>query len=453
LQDALESAIKQQPEGEPGESLEKHAFAVVDLTADPDRRDKDNIPYGPMRPAYAGWNDTEQRDIASLAKLLPLYGAFRMRDDLGALAHASNMDNITNLAANGRTDYRQRRMSLGNRPRIERMFTVDSSSNVEFALQDIDDTGHKTDDPRLVDVHQGWPTRFERILPCEKGGCPSPTAGDPCPGRTRKLDTDAALDAELQAIKFRELLRLMAGWSDNVAAAVVIRALGFPYLWTLTNASGLYRSSWQPKMQEDAEKSGRGGLFLAKNYSCSRWQPPEAVPPEAPPPEDWQKMKLASSGNAQSIATLLTMLGQDRLFTNPASHFGMREMLRKSKEFGEGLRKHGEECPIGMGLNAAYGEPALVWTADQLPWAPELDQDLFTPNTPLAVSKIGLLGSTSVSNALLVRTKRLQRSAGTDITVTFVLVGLCNGTDQKALLVDFGRRIAPKLDKLHKTGK
>jgi hypothetical protein len=285
LQDDLEKAIKEQPAGPQlggSDILTDHAFAVVDLTADPAKLAPDGLPYGPMRPAYAGWNDTEQRPIASLAKLLPLYGAYCMRDNLGSLAHALSIDNSTTLAESGRADYQQLGMSPppGTRPRIERMFTVDNSANVEFALDD-------TSDPDLDEIHkdagpQGFIARFKRTVPCRPDlpAADCAPAGN-CGGRRSVLGTDTALNDELAAIKFREQLRLMAGWSDNVAAAVVIRALGFPYLWKLANVnqSRLYRHSWQPKMQEDAKKTGPGGLFLSKDYNCARWQPPEPVPP------------------------------------------------------------------------------------------------------------------------------------------------------------------------------
>ena len=404
LQDAVEAAVKVPPVGDPGPGLQEHAFAVVDLTADP------------TKPAYAGWRDTEQRDIASLAKLLPLYGAYRMRDDLGALARALSIDTAARLAGSGRDDYRQLGMSVRNRPRIEQMFTVDGSAQVQFARQGLDDAA-------LAVEHGNSQARFDRTAPCNRPPCKV------CRGRDSTLGGDAALDAELRAINFEEQLRLMAGWSDNIAAGVVIQSLGFPYLWRLANASGLFRRSW---LALDAEPSGPGGLYLAKDYNCARWRTP---PPAAAPP--------ASAGNARSVATLMTMLGQDRLFSDPASHLGLREMLRRGPDFLDGAR--GEESPIGRGMASAYGEPALTWSADQPEWAPGRE---FPPDAPLAVSKIGLQDD-AVSNALLVRTQRRQRTSGNDITVTAVLVGLCNGTNDKELLAEFGRRMAQRLDALH----
>jgi len=84
LQQALNTAVQAAVSiSDPQQAKEKYAFAVADLTDDP------NLGSKPSAPAYAGFVDTEQREIASLAKLLPLYGAYQLRRDLRDLAAAT----------------------------------------------------------------------------------------------------------------------------------------------------------------------------------------------------------------------------------------------------------------------------------------------------------------------------------------------------------------------------
>jgi hypothetical protein len=257
-----------------------------------------------------------------------------------------------------------------------------------------------------------------------------------------QLGVDSKVDFELADLTFREHLRLMAGWSDNVSAGVVIESLGFPLLWAVANRSGLFRSSWDRWTRRDRGPSGKGGLFLALDFRRTKWA---TRPTEAPTSPN-------QAGTARSVATLMTLLGQDALIDREAS-VGMREMLRKSPDFTGRGSMFGVVCsefsPIGFGPPSASqplgsGMALAGWSAAQGGWT--FDTLPFPPVTQLNASKIGLLTipPKHASNALLIRAIR-----NSTVTITAVLVALNNVNDKKTPLHEFGFRMAQKLDQLH----
>jgi hypothetical protein len=416
LQTALDSVIHDNPE------LEPHAFAVVDLTSNP------------LAPAYAGHRDTEYkptlrpaRHIASMAKLLALYGAFQLRSHVRAISNALSITDITILANDVRLEYNRVGAAETARPWVEKIFTSGGPAGVDFVQQT------KTD-ANLRPVHLASSTRRSRSL-----------------GLLRTNPTQ--LDFELQStgavigqLPFREHVRLMAGWSDDVSAAVVIESLGYPYLWALATRSGLFRSNWTPLTSHDLtdpHAGGAGGLFLGLDYNGSRWA---LAPGLTRPPVNAPTMPPSQAGTARSAAVLMTALAQDRLVSDYKSHVEMREMLRVGMTFSS-LPELREFSPIGVGMNLAG------WSATQLPWdfsaSPPPPDPHPDPIAPLATSKIGLLSDPihNCSNALLVRTNR-PKAAGT-ITITAVLVGLNNHDDITTPLQTFGTAMAGKLDEIH----
>jgi hypothetical protein len=249
------------------------------------------------------------------------------------------------------------------------------------------------------------------------------------------------VDAELASLSAREQLRLMVGWSDNASAAVIAQAIGFRYLWALARFSGLFRTKW-PKLEPlDDAAPGSGGLLLLRDYNHGFWLPKDA-------PTDG----LQQAATARSLATLLTLLGQDRLL-DPAAHVMMREMLRRA-----GLKKsestRGEWSPIGQGLADAG------WTATQPAWNydPVRPPAQFPPAaSELAVAKVGFLDDDSqMSDALLVRSVRPLEGGGTK-PITAVLVAMYSrsrhkGTapDSVSLVTEFGKKMADVLNERHK---
>jgi Beta-lactamase enzyme family len=394
LQQALEEIV------DSDDTLRPHAYAVVDLTVDP------------RAPVYAGWNDTGQREIASLAKLLPLYGAFKLRaylrgfpptGDLPALAHAAR----EHYGMGAATD----KMGSVELPWIEEFLT---SGAVDFKI----DPNLSTDGQ--LDSEYDSNVRLNRTAPCVER---NPDGG--CKRRQGLLSDPQKLKFELQQIAAREQLRLMAGWSDDVAACVVIKSLGFPYLWALSRGTGLYRQSgWDPLTHWDTRRSPEGGLFLGATYNhLGGWDRPAGVP-----------RSPLRGGNARSLAVLMTCLAQDRL-VDPESDAEMREMLRRPSDFQLGIR--GERSPIGIGMRAAGWAPA------QPDWGSFDPNNIPGSQADLAVSKIGWEPPKNLSNAVLVRAKRRS------VTITAVLVALNNVNDAQTPLAMFGKKIANALDVLH----
>jgi Beta-lactamase enzyme family len=398
--------------------LTKHAFAVVDLT--------DN----PAAPAYAGWKDTEHWLIASLAKLLPLYGAFDLRRALRAAwpTYAPDFAALASAAHAGLVPFG---VPSGTRPLITDLYERNSAGEIDFKVGG-------SPGPRYDD--EAPPQYLSRIF------WRTPPIGPQRVARAAgQLGTDTVLKAELQdnllqgRVPAEDQLRLMAGWSDNVSAGVVTQALGFPYLWSLARTSGLWRPKWPELTGHETEKPKNGGLKdgglnLMSDYNDSgTWK---GAPAGAP-------TKTTQGATARSLACLMTMLARDKL-VDPTSDAVIREMLRK-KWLAATYR--GEDSPIGEGLR--FGG----WSAVQTPVAYGSGATQ-PPGSDLAVSKIGLLHSTrpkgpkAASNALIVRTTR-ELTAGGQKTITAVLVGLNHTDDDVTPLQDFGRRMAKVLDQRH----
>jgi len=414
-------------------------FAIVDLTDDPARG------FGLNRPAYAGVNDTLYGTVASLAKLLPLYGAYQLRYDLRkyiadcAGNPASSISDIATLANRVREGYRMLNAaeSSQNIPLIENIFFgVGSGSPLDFWRGT--ETAAQLDAINADDENLG-----------------------PRPARTRaKLRNTDNLITELdplfgtppapQALYFLEQLRLMAGWSDDISAAIVIEALGFPYLWQLANQSSLFRNYWNNIGAENTD-GYQGGLFLALDYWWTRWasKPHWSVPPEEAPPHSGGDLDPLQGGTARSVALLMTKLAQNCLIGNGAAdsldaHNEIREILRKNfidiKPNGDpanpGEEERGEVSPIGAKFRKQAESQG--WSISQTQWTAG-----GAPPTELAVSKIGLIPG-HASNAILVRAGR-----GGAVPITAVLVGINRRNSSFLPLFTFGQEMAQLLAARH----
>lgn len=378
LQDALDDVI-QNKLAITSSVMHMYSFAVADLTLYSLKTGR----------SYAGWNDTEQMFVASLAKLLPLYAAYQLRTDVRFVAQQLGTTDLSQIATELRSRY-QRLDSASipalSLPKIETFFQVDDGDIVNFAA--------------TPDMQE------DSILGAAHGN-----------------------NASISALKAQEHLRLMAGWSDNFAASRVIQALGFNYLWALALRSGLYRSSWPALTRHDYRASDPGGLFVSLDYHGSVWGSDPAQGPRRTPGAPL--VGYNQGATARSIVFLLSALVMEKLIDHDA-HCGMLEMLR----VGEDLRGfRGEPCPIGSGMNQNG------WTAAQNPW--NYEPPLPTPYfyTALAASKIGL-GWRDQSNAFVVRAQRGAK------TITAVLVGIDNSPGT-VVLQKFGEEMALKLDAMY----
>jgi hypothetical protein len=415
LQTALNSAVEAPNTDDKGGSLKPHAWAVVDLTDDP------------ANPRYAGYNDTEPKAIGSLAKLLPLYGAFELRRNLRVALADYGTRTLEALASAARENLKTVGGTAGQRPLIEKLFVISPGGELEFR---VGGTGTRYDDTSLLILHgnQMFPTRRARTTRPN----PKPTQKRP---RLTRLDDDTVLSAELEDVRAEgrvpaeDQLRLITGWSDNVSAAVITEALGFEYLWALGTRSWLFRSAWEALTSRDAGKAGKaGGLCLTSDYNYGGWKNRPA-----------EVTGSSQAGTARSVATMMTMLAVGELVNQQASAT-MREMMRK-----QGLNstvRYGETSPIGSGMNAAG------WTANQ-PEVPYGSNTLPSPTSDLAVSKIGLVDDPPVaSDALIVRTPRALSAGGTK-RITAILVGLNSKEENTLVLTEFGTRMAALLTAKH----
>ena len=152
------------------------------------------------------------------------------------------------------------------------------------------------------------------------------------------LRSDAKVQAELEFLPINDQLRLMAGWSDNVAAATTINAVGHAFLWALSLRSGLVRR-WPSLPGSGRTPTGPTGLCLTADYAKGPWLNPRPGLPAI----NYQ------AGCARSVATLMTLMARGELIGVESSS-RMREMLRRDNATFVG---RGEASPVGEGLIAA----------------------------------------------------------------------------------------------------
>jgi hypothetical protein len=384
-------------------------LVVVDLTDDP----ANTAGFGPSAPAYAGWDDTTQKSIGSLTKLLILYGAYHLRSDLRSLSDGLALGTRADAYAVLRAAYSSLEKGAATRPNLDKIFDPLGSLDVaNFARS---------------------PQADSTLEATYYGNSPP------------RMRSDADISVALSGLTFRERLRLMAGWSDNTSSSIALLALGYEYLWRLSKDSGLHQP-WVPVTSRDKGNSRPSGLFIGMDYSGGVWSPGRSAdwpnrPPDTPPPNH--------GGNARSVACLLTMLANDALLPDHVDNAGMREMLRRTRVSGSPSRGDQEEqCPIGDGMRQAIPP----WIVTQQAW--DEDTELvpaIDPTEDLAVSKIGIvLGITPPvgANGLLIRTTR-PRPAGAPITITAVLVAIDATGGDWSKVQHFGKALAEVLDKRH----
>jgi hypothetical protein len=366
-----------------------YGFAVVDLTK----------PASYLAP-YAGWGDTDHFLIASMAKLLPFYAAFQMRSELRNFYYNLELINtaaidIGTLAVHARERYATMRASAGNHPNIENMFCIESDK-VEFKRQTVTD-------PDLNNLY------YENL-------------------------------SQLNTLAFRERLRLMAGWSDNKATSLVMKDIGYEYLWALTQRGGLCRPRWNKLTPMDPAAGGPGGgLFLSTGYDglLADWRNPPSEIPTIPPTQ---------AGNARSIATLMTLLARKQLLGG-SDHTEMLEMLRQDLSDAESRRaSHATSSPLAGGMLAAGWNPTqTIQTGVDNPPDSGIRDDL-------VASKLGYLAGgpkSNVCDALIIRAKR-PRLDGKSEPITAVLIAINASSDTFTKLSAFGLEMAKKLEERHK---
>ena len=403
---------------------EKFAFAAVDLT------DDDQAPY------YAGFNDTNVLWIASLGKILSLYGMFQLRADLRWAAQAAKTTDLDVLGPVLRQEYwrlhraatltRAATSTLPaafSRPMVEKMFEL-RGGKLDFNADNRADAG-LTDgkDARAYRVSHN--THTSTIV-------------------TNDLNLRNELDNPSH-LPVQELMRFIGYQSDDSSAAVITQALGFRHLWALTNNAGLFRTKWREIPATSKTPTEAGGLYLALDYWRGVWDNAEkrSVIPTFPL-GTWQ------GGTARSIAMFFTLLAQDRLMNSEQdsdSHVLLREMLRRDRDMSRPTDRffvRGEWSPIGQGMSGKTSagdlrgmtKPFIV-EQEHFNWGtavPPVPSNLDPSTAELAVSKIGFgtddYGTHSMANALHVQTMRNTSPGGTK-RIKLVMVGMCQGPRAK----------------------
>jgi hypothetical protein len=252
--DSLQDYVKQFATKPPFSQM---GIALVDLSRAPQM-------------SYAGWNDTRQIYVASLAKIGAMFAAFQLRQSVRAAAKqvpVADADKVFDAitaawtpAVSSRTKGRP-----ADFPRLENIFSISGNQ------------GNWTID--FTDAQKDWP-EIKKI-------------GD-------KLPT---------GLGFRDRMKLMIANSNNHAAASCIDDIGFQYLNGALAAVGLFSAG-----------AGGGGLWIALDYGGHWWGKVAGG--------GW-----AQGATASAVAGLLALLETKRLVDAEASK-EMRNMMSFKGHYG-----------------------------------------------------------------------------------------------------------------------
>jgi hypothetical protein len=326
--------------------LRKLRFAVVDLTG----------PEKLANPQFAGNRETEQGGCGSMAKLACMFAAFQLQFDLQSMAQRLNITSQKKLfdGARGVWDFLQIRTKTAPVPIFPANPKIERGSDLIF----ID--GRRVPIPRPFsspDLEQMF--KFDGKTLAFVGDDKVNLQGGPdlSPG----VD-DYARDfpeGNLPAVRklsFAERMFLMIDDSDNPAAKTCIENVSFGYI-----ASSLWQSDiYRPERG--------GGLWEASDHldkQHGHWIMPPV--PRGDPKSDFV------SGTPASIASLFTLMAQDRLVSKQAS-LQMRGLTSRRKTsvpggsfnrsfFKEGLRAVGirpKEFHAKIGIGNFRNDVALI---------------------------------------------------------------------------------------------
>jgi hypothetical protein len=270
--------------------------ALIDLT----------VGAGPT--AYASSRASDDEDtfnIASMGKMLAMYGAFELRFRVRKALKAAETKGLDVTVANWDTRFRKLVESTWS-GRVARGFPgFDTRMPARF--------------PKLGDMFA-----FTTV--------PAP----PPPGRRighidfkhgTATDTDIIrlnLGApNLSKMKFLELIKSMIFMSNAVAAGLVIDAVGYPYLNGALRDGGFF------------EPASKKGLWISGNYANRDWKPHPRPDVDAmdlsPRGTAHYKSTTDFMGNAKQLARLLALLDRGELFdgADAAACGEMRLIMRR----------------------------------------------------------------------------------------------------------------------------
>ena len=244
------------------------------------------IDYTGSTPFYLGHNDKKQTFIASMAKIGVLFSALWLRKTARENARKSTANTLFEVL-----DELTTKWTLLPKPFPERFIKNKIPS--------------KTWPPNLKDIFDGqklpngeWKLDFKSDhnfkLPDRRDSLASLNTFAGMSEKTAALKK--AKRAAINPLGFRDRLELMTSWSDNIAAASCINALGYQFINGCLEKAGFY----------NRDKTTGGGLWMSLNYDG------------APDGSDFQQT-TAQGGTAQVVANTMWLAVNKKLIDLEAS--------------------------------------------------------------------------------------------------------------------------------------
>jgi|GEM_PF-4446755 len=244
------------------------------------------IDYTGSKPFYLGHNDKKQTFIASMAKIGVLFAALWLRKTARENARkskANTLDEVLNeLAAKWLVEVkpfpdRFKKNVVPSKtwpPNLKNIFDGRKENNGEWKLD------FKTDH------------NFK--LPDRRDSLKSLEVFAEMSEKTAALK--ASKRSAINPLGFRDRLELMTSWSDNMAAASCVNALGYQFINGCLEHAGLYNRN----------KTTGGGLWMSLNYDGGL----DGI--------DFQQT-TAQGGTAQVVANVMWLAATKKLIDQEAS--------------------------------------------------------------------------------------------------------------------------------------
>lgn len=324
-------------------------IALVDLTSPPD-----GLPYG-------GYNDERNLFIASTAKLIPMCAAFQLlRAVYDALSGVVRGAGETGPEIVNQASSQLRTLTWSaywNR------FPKDQPNLAQILAVSPDSNG------------TGWQVWFKQT------GQSWPPVKNP---------VEAPL-SDVRGLGFWERLQLMVGASNDCAAMLCIKDIGFQFVNGLMEKAGFF----------DAQKNL--GLWLGAAYSIpcnntsSKWA-------RVPGPGTFPNDTGFEIGSARALAKLLTLIDQGKLVGKMASTLMLGLMSKQSGPgsstrsfFLEGLQQPPQPRPPLSGLSV-FSKLGMAPSANSD--AAIIERDL-RPGTTIRYAAVGLGEPSNLNGQLL----------------------------------------------------
>lgn len=327
-------------------------FALVDLTE-----------TKLLSPQFAGHRETEQGGVASMAKLACMYAAYQLQFDLQALAGRLNITDQKKLFDGMRATWQFRQLPskrestivFADNPRIEEKGGLIFIDGRPIPIP----APNSSPDLERIFVFSDGRVNF---IGSEKTKVDLLVHGNDLNEQVAeyvdKFDHHGNL-TEARKLSFADRLFLMIDDSDNPCTRTCIENIGFLYIIS---------SIWQADFYRPERG---GGLWEGGNHNGLGWHKPPV--PRHNPNADF------ISGTAASIASLFTLMAQDKLVSKSASA-SMRELTNRHKRnitdgsfnrsfFEDGLdagvsasggRMSPDHVHAKIGIGAARSDSALI---------------------------------------------------------------------------------------------